>query len=159
MDMPLRSQCVDAALIARACVDLRRIDRTLKRSNFQELAASLKELPIRDQASVRPRDIRRARRYARRIANAAHVSMPRAKCLHRSLTLHSWLRREGFPSELRIGVIKDGAELKAHAWVELADQVVNDRPDAVAVFTPLTRSVPRGDLSLAGRELGRVQWQ
>ena len=37
--------------------------------------------------------------------------MPRARCLHRSLTLHSWLRHQGFPSELRIGVIKDGAEL------------------------------------------------
>ena len=159
MGMPLRSQCVDIALIARACVDLRRIDSTLKRSNFQELAASLQELPIRDQASVRPRDIRRARRYARRIANAAQVSMPRARCLHRSLTLHSWLRHQGFPSELRIGVIKDGAELKAHAWVELADQVVNDRPDAVAVFTPLTRRVSFGDIFVSGRDSGRVQWQ
>ena len=49
--------------------------------------------------------------------------------------------------------------IKAHAWVELADQVVNDRPDAVAVFTPLTRRVPFGDIFVSGRDSGRVQWQ
>jgi hypothetical protein len=60
--------------------------------------------------------------------------------LQRSLVLNYWLRREGLPSELRIGVRKDGDALKAHAWVELGRHVVNDPVAAVAAFTPLAGS-------------------
>jgi hypothetical protein len=80
---------------------------------------------------------RRAHRYAHWIDVAARHHVVEARCLHRSLALHHWLRSEGLPSELRIGVHKAGDELKAHAWIELAGCVINDRPDAVAVFTPL----------------------
>lgn len=130
---------VDIRLIMRASVDLVRMDLVLQRDGFQELMTGLEGLPTRGMSTLRQRDIRRAQRYARRIANAAQFSLPRARCLHRSLVLHQWLRREGLPSELRIGVLKDNHELKAHAWVALANQVVNDPPSAVAVFTPLVR--------------------
>jgi hypothetical protein len=53
------------------------------------------------------------------------------------------LRREGLPSQLRIGVRKADGALKAHAWVELCGSVVNDDPSAVAVFRPL--ATPRID--------------
>jgi len=86
------------------------------------------------------------------------------------LALHQWLREEGLPSELRIGVRKDDGELRAHAWVELGGLVVNDGAGAVAAFTPLRSlasiaSVVRasGDGSLiAGAtriDVQAAQWQ
>ncbi len=63
----------------------------------------------------------------------------RKQCLQRSLVLHRWLRQAGLSSELRVGVRKDGTELKAHAWIELEGQVVNDWPESVAQLTPLAR--------------------
>lgn len=82
-------------------------------------------------------DLARARRYARWIARAAQMQPIPAQCLARSLTLHWWLRREGAPSVLRIGVAKDGSQLDAHAWVELGGAPVNGAPDEIAPFTPL----------------------
>jgi hypothetical protein len=68
---------------------------------------------------------------------AARSHVVEARCLHQSLALHAWLRRERLPSELRIGVRKSYDELIAHAWIELGGQVVNDGPDRVAEFSPL----------------------
>jgi transglutaminase superfamily protein len=47
-------------------------------------------------------------------------------CLERSMTLWWMLRRDGVDGELHIGARKQGARFKAHAWVELGGQVLND---------------------------------
>jgi hypothetical protein len=60
-----------------------------------------------------------------------------AHCLHRSLTLHHWLRGEGLPSTLQVGVRKDGDALRAHAWIELGGAAVDDEPASVAAFSRL----------------------
>ena len=86
-----------------------------------------------------PTDAERIRRYAGSLEIAARYHIVQARCLHRSLALHKWLREEGLPSQLRIGVLKDGNELRAHAWVELGGNAINDHPRAVAIFTPLRR--------------------
>jgi hypothetical protein len=70
----------------------------------------------------------------------------RAQCLHRSLVLHRWLHGQGAPSVLRIGVRKEGAALKAHAWVELDGEVVYDDTNVgqgFAVLRPATGSTLR----------------
>jgi hypothetical protein len=79
----------------------------------------------------------RARRYAGLLESVSRVPFLRARCLQRSLALYLWLRGEGVASELCIGVRKEGRALRAHAWIELDGQVVNDDPAAVAAFTPL----------------------
>jgi hypothetical protein len=81
--------------------------------------------------------LNRARRYAGLLESASRVPFLRARCLQQSLALYLWLRGEGVASELRIGVRKEGGALRAHAWIELDGQVVNDHPAAVAAFTPL----------------------
>ena len=80
--------------------------------------------------------------YVAALETTAGRHFVRAHCLHKSVALHFWLRREGLPSELRIGVRKESGELRAHAWVTLGDHVVNDDPSAVAAFTPLKASGP-----------------
>ncbi|SRR5260221_3550763 len=62
--------------------------------------------------------LERARRIAGLVAIAARHGAYRAKCLPLSLTLQRLLQSEGIPSELRVGVRKDGHALVAHAWVE-----------------------------------------
>lgn len=92
-------------------------------------------------------DLRRARAYMHWIDVAARHHVVSARCLHKSVALHRWLRWDGVPSALRIGVRKESNQLQAHAWVELGGVVVNDTPDAVSPFAPLVTSgaVPAGD--------------
>lgn len=55
--------------------------------------------------------------------------LPYATCLPQSLTLWWLLRRRGVQSQLRLGVRKEGGDLKAHAWVEAGGVALNDRDD------------------------------
>jgi hypothetical protein len=96
----------------------------------------------------------RAERYARSIETAARYHPVRARCLHRALVLHRWLRREGLPSELRIGVRKVGGALNAHAWVEVGGTAVGDHPAALAPFTPLADLVQ----TCTARGAGGLRW-
>lgn len=50
--------------------------------------------------------------------------VPHATCLTQALTLHILLRREGWPSRIRIGVSKDTGHFESHAWVESQNRVV-----------------------------------
>lgn len=68
-----------------------------------------------------------ARRRAYLISIAARFSPCRATCLHRSFLLWWVTRRRGLESELRIGVRRNHGDLLAHAWIELAGEVLNDR--------------------------------
>ena len=53
-----------------------------------------------------------------RFAAAAYRLLPvKATCLRESLVLYALLRRRGAAPRLCVGVKKDGAQLKAHAWV------------------------------------------
>ena len=62
-------------------------------------------------------------RYAWAV-DVASRRVPRASCLTQALALQSLLARAGYPSELRIGVAKDGAALEAHAWLESGGRIV-----------------------------------
>ncbi len=58
-------------------------------------------------------------------------------CLSRSLALLWLLRRNGHDADLRLGVSLDGGTFAAHAWVELEDQVLNDRQDVATRYAPI----------------------
>ena len=97
----------------------------------------LERVPAARRSSVSDEDRRRAARYAQWLEVAARHHPVRARCLHRWLARHSWLRWEGLPSVLRIGVRKEAGVLRGHAWVELGGQVINDELDQVAGFALL----------------------
>lgn len=50
----------------------------------------------------------------------------RVLCLQRAVATTIVLRRHGFPADMLIGV--QLIPFKSHAWVEIDDQVVNDKP-------------------------------
>ena len=54
----------------------------------------------------------------------ASQCIPGAKCLAQSLTTQVLLLRCGYPTDLRIGIVRDKGGLSAHAWLESFGQVV-----------------------------------
>ena len=65
-----------------------------------------------------------------RLVQAAASRIPFwISCLVRSTTLWWFLRWQGIPSEIRIGVNQNDGEFHAHAWVETGGIVLNDRDD------------------------------
>jgi hypothetical protein len=69
-----------------------------------------------------------ANRLSQLIDIVARHGLYPATCLRKSLALWWLLRRRGLPAELRIGVAKVEDQIHAHAWVEFAGRVINDRP-------------------------------
>jgi hypothetical protein len=137
----------DRRLLIRAYIWLGLIGLGLRVVGFQRLIVRMQRTAVAASSTVRPADaLGQSRRYARWLHTAARFHPMRPRCLQCSLVLHRWLRQAGLPSELRVGVRKDGMELKAHAWVEPEGEVVNDWPESVAEFTPLAhpRAAPLG---------------
>lgn len=60
-----------------------------------------------------------------------------AMCLQRSLALCLWMQRGGYQPCIRIGIRRDNPQLDAHAWVELAEIVINDDPELSKTYATL----------------------
>lgn len=125
-------------LLLRAMISLTYVDVVLR---FDRGRRRLVRGLAPAQGGVGPEELLRARRYAHWIEIASRHHVADAQCLHRSLVLHRWLRLEGLPSTVKIGVRKEGNALKAHAWVELGEHIVTDTPASVAAFTLLSNGV------------------
>lgn len=104
----------------------------------------LDEVSALEAALARPEGADCARTYARWIEAAARHLPLRARCLHKSLALHAWLRNDGIFGELHIGVRMMDEDLEAHAWVTVGEYVVNDEQSWVETFTPLRKEIPGG---------------
>jgi hypothetical protein len=66
------------------------------------------------------RDFREAHRLSKISEAVGRRSLLRSTCLRQSLLVYMLLRRRGLDPSLEIGVLKNGVELDAHAWVSLA---------------------------------------
>ena len=90
--------------------------------------------------------LRLARDTAYAVAVAVKYGPWRPLCLLRSLALGWFLGRRGIPFEVRIGVpggkslrMPEGAlDFTAHAWVEHAGVILNDKEDVAREFHPFT---------------------
>ncbi|HEV7237985.1 MAG TPA: lasso peptide biosynthesis B2 protein [Thermoanaerobaculia bacterium] len=59
-------------------------------------------------------------------------------CMHRSLALQRVLARRGIAADLRIGLGRKPNLFPGHAWLEIDGVVVNDDPQLVSRYSPLT---------------------
>ncbi len=78
-----------------------------------------------------------------RIVQAVRVTsryVPRATCLTQALATQWLLADLGHTSQLRLGVSKDLADLKAHAWLEMDGQVIigDEGLEGYQTFPPLS---------------------
>lgn len=62
------------------------------------------------------------------VNGAARLLFRREACLERSIMLWSVLRRKGIESELKIGVATEDSTMRAHAWVEIDGEPINEQP-------------------------------
>ena len=127
-------------IVARAFVDLMVFELALRAVGLERVSRFIKPAVGSAERRLHPAELLRIQEYVRWIDAVARRQFVPAYCLCRSLVLHHWLRKMGLPSELRIGIRKELGSLKAHAWIELGGEIVNDRWDDVAAYTPLSKA-------------------
>jgi hypothetical protein len=124
----------------------------LRTSGYRRTLAAIQ--PVGAGSSSDAEQLALARDTAYALAVAIKYGPWRPRCLLRSLVLGWYLGRQGIPFELRLGVpaaSAGGAERRAvdfnaHAWVEHAGVVLNDRKDVAEEFSAF-----RGREADAGR--------
>ena len=108
-------------------------DLYLARGNFEALYERVRRFPVRK--ITLPEDA------VRRICSAMDMACiwywQEALCLQRSAATTCLLRRYGVPAQLVIGAQQ--LPFKAHAWVEVDRQVVNDKPYMHEMYAVLDR--------------------
>lgn len=126
----------DLAEVARAQWELLRARLALGVARRGQLLATASR-----QADDTPADaqrLARAQRVSLAVDRAADYGLFRPTCLVRSLALQRMLHRAHVSGGVvRIGVRRKGEKLEAHAWIELDGEVVGERPEHAATFTPL----------------------
>lgn len=122
-----------AFLILRAYLRLIQFDLYLADGNFQALYNKVRACPTR-QIPVLPDS-------TKQICSAVDMACiwywKEVLCLQRSAATACLLKRCGVPARMIIGSQQMPA--KAHAWVEVDDRVVNDKPYIREMYTVLDR--------------------
>jgi len=120
-------------LFTKAFFRLMLFDYFLARGDFQGLNSRVEKFPLRNR-----RPAPEAKERIVTAVNNACVWYPkRSLCLQRSAVLTCMLRSYGFPAAMVIGTQR--VPFKAHAWVELGGQVVNDKQDMPQLYAEIAR--------------------
>jgi hypothetical protein len=120
-------------LVLQAYLRLIEFDFYLARGNFQALYEKVRSCPVR-RAPV-------SHDAAETISAAVDVACiwywKEALCLQRSAATACLMKRYGVRAELVIGAQQ--MPFRAHAWVEVDGQVVNDKPYMPEMYVVLDR--------------------
>lgn len=120
-------------LVLQAYLHLRRFDRYLATDAFNGLYTAVRQYPLRAGHS----DPEAVDRICSAIDNACIWRWKQVLCLQRSAATVCLLRRYGIHAELVIGARQ--MPFKAHAWVEVAGKVVNDKSYTPSMYAVLDR--------------------
>jgi hypothetical protein len=108
---------------------------------ISERLARAKNRSSRD-AGETPTDLELAERITRLVRATERRLIFRVNCLERSMALFWLCCRRGIPATLRFGARKHGSQVEAHAWIEVAGNVMNaadgSLPDFVAFDGPIS---------------------
>lgn len=118
--------------VLKAYLVLIYFDFYLARRKFTALHNRVRQCPIRARSrSVNIQEICDA------VDMASIWYWKEVLCLQRSVATTCLLRKSGFPAQMVIGAQQ--MPFKAHAWVELDGQVVNDKPYTPEMFAVVDR--------------------
>lgn len=120
-------------LTLRAYAKLILFDLCLTRGDFEGLHTRVRTCPVANR-HPQPRSIEQIC-YA--LDMAVIWYWKQVECLQRSAATACLLRRHGIPAEMIIGAQQ--LPFRAHAWVEVRGQVVNDKPYMREIYTVLDR--------------------
>lgn len=120
-------------LVLRAYWQLIRFNWYLARGNFAVLYSRVHSQPIRNPT----KQSWSVEQICRAVDVASIWYWKRVLCLQRSAATASLLKQHGFGAEMVIGARQ--MPFKAHAWVEVAGRVVNDKPYTPQVYPVLEK--------------------
>ncbi|HKW65532.1 MAG TPA: lasso peptide biosynthesis B2 protein [Candidatus Acidoferrum sp.] len=133
-------------LFLRALLMLPLVALSLKFRGFDATRSTLRKGLSRTAQQMRTDSLDKQIALTAHMVNAADRHGPvHPSCLVKSLTLWWMLGRQGVPSELRVGVRKEGGSLEAHAWVEREGMALNEpeeRHHHYAAFDASLASLP-----------------
>lgn len=113
----------------RAWITALLVDLRLRLHGFRYI-----EIALARPKSHRKRNDISVDRLLAAVDSAVAWSLARGDCLRRSLVGYLLLTDYGWPAKLVIGV--QNSPFGAHAWLELDDVPINDRPSVRTRFTP-----------------------
>lgn len=120
-------------LVLKAYMKLIQFDPYQARGNFAALYKKVRSYPI-DKKSA-------SAALIEQICSAVDMACiwywKEVLCLQRSAATACLLKRHGIPAQMVIGAQQ--MPFKAHAWVEVAGRVVNDKPYVPEVYAVLDR--------------------
>jgi|SRR5580704_14510689 hypothetical protein len=119
-------------LILQAYVQLIHFDFYLARRNFAALCKQVREYPVHMAAETHG-----AVEICAAFDMACVWYWKEVLCLQRSAATACLLKRYAVPAHLMIGIQQ--MPFKAHAWVEVNGQVVNDKPYVKEIYAVLDR--------------------
>lgn len=117
----------------RAYAKLILFDRFLYHEDFESLYTKVRNCPVRNE---RP-DPMSVEQICYSVDFATIWYWKHVQCLQRSAVTACLLREQGVPAEMVIGAQQ--LPFKAHAWVEVDGQVVNDKPYMREMYAVLDR--------------------
>jgi hypothetical protein len=121
-------------IIGQAYWELLRLEYPVLRKNFAGIQERVRTAPVRDP-SLRVKLTEDQICHAMDVAAALYFK--NVLCLQRSAAASRLLKKYGFRAELVIGVQQ--LPFLAHAWVEVAGRVVNDKPYMTEIYSVLSR--------------------
>jgi hypothetical protein len=128
-----REGFVNLFLILKAYSMILRFDRSVARGDFRALYDQVREFPVRNQPAT-PCSLER---ICSAIDMACIWYWKQVQCLARSASTVCLLRSRGVQAQLVIGAQR--MPFKAHAWVEVDGQIVNDKPYMPEIYAVLDR--------------------
>ena len=122
-----------ALLVLRAYLRLLQFDCYLARGNFEALYNHVRNCPI----EKKPMSPNAVEQICAAVDMACIWYWKEVLCLQRSAATACLLKRFGVPAQMVIGA--QHIPFKAHAWVEVGGDVVNDKPYMPELYGVLDR--------------------
>jgi hypothetical protein len=120
-------------LILKAYSMIVQFDRLVARGDFRALYDQVREFPLR----IEPATHGTLERICSAVDMACIWYWKQVECLTRSASTACLLRSRGVPAQLVIAAQR--MPFKAHAWVEVDGQIVNDKPYMPEIYAVLDR--------------------
>src|SRR5258706_9796842 len=122
-----------SCLILEAYWKLIHFDLYLARGNFAAMYNEVRNYPIGEKSQ----DPNAVEKICYAVDMACIWYWKEVLCLQRSAATACLLKEHGIAAEMVLGTQQ--MPFRAHAWVEVAEQVVNDKPDVPQIYAVLDR--------------------
>ena len=122
-----------SSLVLQAFWRLIYFDLYLSGNNFAALHAKVRDYPTQERSW----DLATVVQISSAVDMASIWYFKHALCLQRSAAAICLMRDRGIPAELILG--SQLVPFRAHAWVEVEGQVVNDKPYVREIYAVLDR--------------------